>query len=171
MAMSRPAGNGGSMGLYFFDPEILPAGAHGVYRFQCAGDGSSAPRDTPFDDPATEARAILEFRALSLLSASRAFGLPAPKRLICCGGASSSHALLQVLADAFGCDACVFRDAKSDQLASLGGCFRAAAHLRGAHPSFPPLEIDVACRPDRAGTAMLDEMLERFEAVLARVKR
>eukprot|EP01062_Namystynia_karyoxenos_P010434 TRINITY_DN13696_c0_g1_i1.p1 TRINITY_DN13696_c0_g1~~TRINITY_DN13696_c0_g1_i1.p1 ORF type:complete len:567 (+),score=149.64 TRINITY_DN13696_c0_g1_i1:145-1845(+) len=117
-----PVGNKGNVGFYFHVPEIAPQGGHGIRRF------SADDEEVDSFDKDTEVRALVESQFLRMRLHSTGLGLAvAPEsRIFVTGGASRSKALLQVLADVFGCP--VYRDTKGAVNAAAFGAALRAAH-------------------------------------------
>ncbi|BBN14168.1 xylulokinase [Marchantia polymorpha subsp. ruderalis] len=115
--------NGGKIGFYYSEPEILPPLPAGRHRFDLKeNSGSAVVHVDSFDDP-TEVRAIVEGQFMAMRSHAKNFGMPDPERVIATGGASANHHLLRVCADVFGCN--VYIASRPDS-ASLGAALRAA---------------------------------------------
>ncbi|CAN1156788.1 Xylulose kinase 2 [Linum perenne] len=120
---------GGKLGYYYKDHEILPPLPIGCHRYilqNFTGDtleGLSEQEVKEFD-PASEVRAIIEGQFLSMRGHAERFGMPVPpKRIIATGGASTNHSLLKSIASIFGCG--VYTVQRPDS-ASLGAALRAA---------------------------------------------
>ncbi|CAM6109521.1 unnamed protein product [Calypogeia fissa] len=128
-----PPLNGGKIGFYYKEPEILPPLPVGVHRYILAGDDREARRADEFDN-ATEVRAIVEGQILAMKCHASNFGMPDPNRIIATGGASANHHLLRVLGDVFGVNVYV---AQRPDSAALGGALRAAhGYHSQADPAF-----------------------------------
>lgn len=138
-----PPLNGGKIGFYYKDHEILPPLPVGFHRYildNFTGDTLEGltEREVPeFDSPA-EVRALIEGQLLSMRAHAERFGMPAPpNRLIATGGASANERILSSVASIFGCD--VFTVQRPDS-ASLGAALRAAhGWLCNKKGSFVPI--------------------------------
>ncbi|GAA0143973.1 carbohydrate kinase [Lithospermum erythrorhizon] len=119
--------NGGQLGFYHMDPEILPplpAGYHKYVIDNFNGVDTLKERQVPEFDPPSEVRAIVEGQLLSMRGHAERFGMPSPpRRIIATGGASANNSILKVVASIFGCD--VYTVEQPDS-ASLGAALRAA---------------------------------------------
>ncbi|KAJ7475831.1 hypothetical protein FB451DRAFT_258470 [Mycena latifolia] len=96
-----PAGNNGSMGLYFPLPEIIPPGIVGNFFYQVQDSNISAVQSIP---TGAHPRAILESQFLSIRSRIAAILPPhAPHlhRLVVAGGSSGNDTIRQLAADLF----------------------------------------------------------------------
>ncbi|CAN6199994.1 unnamed protein product [Urochloa humidicola] len=123
-----PPLNGGKLGFYYKDHEILPPLPVGFHRYMIDLDGASSDNLIELEvaefDPPSEVRAIIEGQMLSMRGHAERFGMPnPPKRIIATGGASSNESILRALAQIFGCP--VFTVQRPDS-ASLGAALRAA---------------------------------------------
>jgi xylulokinase len=113
---SRP-GNGGKLGLYLAMEEIIPVLPYrGIYRVDEQGQRVQA------FDPATEVRAVVEARFLSMRAHAAAMGISRPTRIVATGGGSKNAEMMQVLADVFGVE--VYRSDVSNS-AAVGAALRA----------------------------------------------
>ncbi|OEL22866.1 Xylulose kinase [Dichanthelium oligosanthes] len=135
--------NGGKLGFYYKDHEILPPLPVGFHRYAVENldDASSdnlIEREVAEFDPPSEVRAIIEGQMLSMRGHAERFGMPnPPKRIIATGGASSNESILKSIAQIFGCP--VFTVQRPDS-ASLGAALRAAhGWLCNAEGSFVPI--------------------------------
>ena len=91
---STPAGNNGAMMLPWFEPEITPhVSTEGVRRFDL--DEQDAPANV---------RAVVEAQLMAMANHSAAMAPHGFDRIVATGGASTNRAILQVMADVFGCD-------------------------------------------------------------------
>lgn len=124
-----PPLNGGKIGFYYKDHEILPPLPVGFHRYVLQGftgenlDGINECEVEEFD-PSSEVRAVIEGQFLSMRGHAERFGMPSPpKRIIATGGASANHSILKSIASIFGCD--VYTVQRPDS-ASLGAALRAA---------------------------------------------
>lgn len=126
---TTPAFNGGKLGFYYMDHEILPPLPIGCHRYvidSFTGNSSDAMevcQVEEFDAP-SEVRAIIEGQFLSMRGHAERFGMPTPpNRIIATGGASSNASILSSIASIFGCP--VYTVQRPDS-ASLGAALRAA---------------------------------------------
>lgn len=111
-----PPGNNGKLGLYFKEPEITPPVLKpGVFRFDA--DNPPVKNFTP----AENIRAVVEGQFLSMRLHGQQIGLE-PRMILATGGASVNAAILQIMADVFGCPVFTSRQPNS---ASLGAAYRA----------------------------------------------
>lgn len=124
-----PPLNGGKIGFYYKEHEILPPLPVGFHRYvleNFTGDGVDGLKELEVEkfDPPSEVRALIEGQFLSMRAHAERFGMPSPpKRIIATGGASANQSILSSLASIFGCD--VYTVQRTDS-ASLGGALRAA---------------------------------------------
>ncbi|KAK2392447.1 xylulose kinase [Trifolium repens] len=120
--------NGGKLGFYYKEHEILPPLPVGYHRyvienFSGALDGMKEQEVNEFDPP-SEVRGVIEGQFLSMRAHAERFGMPSPpKRIIATGGASANNCILSSIASIFGCD--VYTVQRQDS-ASLGAAVRAA---------------------------------------------
>ncbi|XP_051124599.1 xylulose kinase 2-like [Andrographis paniculata] len=121
--------NGGKLGFYYKDYEIIPPLPVGFHRFILENftseslDGVKVREVTEFD-AASEVRAVIEGQFLSMRAHAERFGMPSPPtRLIATGGASNNENILSSVASIFGCN--VYKIQSSDS-ASMGAALRAA---------------------------------------------
>ncbi|CAD6266642.1 unnamed protein product [Miscanthus lutarioriparius] len=121
--------NGGKLGFYYKEHEILPPLPVGFHRYVLK-NFTSGPLDEMVEeevdkfDPPSEVRAIIEGQFMSMRGHAEQCGLPVPpKRIIATGGASSNPTILKIMASIFGCP--VYTSQRSDS-ASLGAALRAA---------------------------------------------
>ncbi|KAH6796184.1 hypothetical protein C2S51_037170 [Perilla frutescens var. frutescens] len=135
--------NGGKLGFYYKDHEIIPPLPVGFHRYVLENfngdtlDGVKEREVTEFD-AASEVRALVEGQFLSMRAHAERFGMPSPpKRIIATGGASANDSILNAVASIFGCN--VYKIQSSDS-ASMGAALRAAhgwlCHKKG---SFVPI--------------------------------
>eukprot|EP00897_Mesotaenium_endlicherianum_P008578 jgi/Mesen1/7749/ME000407S06974 len=120
-----PPLNGGKLGFYYKDAEILPPLPAGEHRFDTARSSEGAV-GSPVEsyDAATEVRAVVEGQFMSMRAHAERMGMPSPpERIIATGGASSNLHILRLLASIFGSD--VYTAQRPDS-ASLGAALRAA---------------------------------------------
>ncbi|XP_042507250.1 xylulose kinase 2-like [Macadamia integrifolia] len=138
-----PVLNGGKLGFYYKEHEILPPLPVGFHRFVLENftgdslDGLKEHEVKEFDAP-SEVRAIIEGQFLSMRAHAERFGMPIPpKRMIATGGASANQSILDSIASIFGCD--VYTVQRPDS-ASLGAALRAAhGWLCNGKQSFVPI--------------------------------
>ncbi|KAL5742118.1 hypothetical protein ACOSP7_028850 [Xanthoceras sorbifolium] len=102
--------NGGKMGFYYKDHEILPPLPIGFHRYILDNftgetlDGLNEVEVKEFDPPC-EVRALIEGQFLSMQGHAERFGLPSPpKRIIATGRASANQRILSSVAAIFGSD-------------------------------------------------------------------
>lgn len=135
--------NGGKIGFYYKEYEILPPLPVGFHRYVLENftgdtlDGISEREVDKFDPP-SEVRALIEGQLLSLRGHAERFGMPSPpKRIIATGGASANQSILNTVAAIFGCN--VYTVQRPDS-ASLGAALRAAhGWLCNMKGSFVPI--------------------------------
>ncbi|XP_031118656.1 xylulose kinase 2-like [Ipomoea triloba] len=133
-----PPQNGGKIGFYYKEHEILPPLPVGFHRYIVKGFNGDSPEEQEVEafDPPSEARAIIEGQLLSMRAHAERFGMPSPKRIIATGGASANNHILSIIASIFGCN--VYTSQKPDS-ASLGAALRAAhgwlCHKNGTYVS------------------------------------
>ncbi|XP_059453586.1 xylulose kinase 2 [Corylus avellana] len=117
-----PPLNGGKMGFYYKEHEILPPLPVGFHRYVI--ENFSDNESLEEFDPPSEVRALIEGQLLSMRAHAERFGMPSPpKRIIATGGASANQSILSAIASIFGCD--VYTVERPDS-ASLGAALRAA---------------------------------------------
>ena len=114
-------GNDGNIMLPFFVPEMTPK----ILEPRVELEGSPAFR--AFQDPAANARAVVEAQALSMQQHSAWIG-ERPRILRVTGGASKNRGILRVLADVFDAEICTLTVQNS---AALGAALRAAQAVEG----------------------------------------
>ncbi|CAK7344731.1 unnamed protein product [Dovyalis caffra] len=138
-----PPLNGGKIGFYYKDHEILPPLPVGFHRYELQNFTGTAveglnEREVKEFDPPSEVRAVIEGQFLSMRAHSERFGMPSPpKRIIATGGASANVSILNTLASIFGCNVYTVQQPDS---ASLGGALRAAhGWLCSQKGSFVPI--------------------------------
>ncbi|PHU20584.1 Xylulose kinase [Capsicum chinense] len=138
-----PPLNGGRLGFYYKDFEILPPLPVGFHRYileNFTGDSLDGIKEQEVQefDPPSEVRAIVEGQFLSKRAHAERFGLPSPpKRIIATGGASANSSILSMIASIFGCDVYTVQQPDS---ASLGAALRAAhGWLCNKKGSFVPI--------------------------------
>ncbi|XP_042014126.1 xylulose kinase 2-like [Salvia splendens] len=135
--------NGGKLGFYYKDHEIIPPLPVGFHRYVLENfkgdtlDGVKETEVTEFD-AASEVRALVEGQFLSMRAHAERFGLPSPpKCIIATGGASANDSILKEVASVFGCN--VYKIQSSDS-ASMGAALRAAhGWLCSKKGSFVPI--------------------------------
>lgn len=121
--------NGGKLGFYYMDHEILPPLPVGFHHYAIDNFTSNSVdemkvREVEEFDAPSEVRAIIEGQFLSMRGHTERFGMPTPpKRIIATGGASSNDSILSSIASIFGCP--VYTVQRPDS-ASLGAALRAA---------------------------------------------
>lgn len=159
---NTPAGNGGRMGIFFFEPEITPPTRNtGVSFF----DADGKRIDTL--PPEAEVRALVESQFISLRLHGEGIGLM-PSAILATGGASANREILRVISDVFGAPVYTGEQTAS---ASLGAAYRAmhgwmckregrfvpfAEAMSGAPPFARAVE------PDAAAHEAYNRMLGRF---------
>uniref|UniRef100_A0A2P2LB76 Xylulose kinase n=2 Tax=Rhizophora mucronata TaxID=61149 RepID=A0A2P2LB76_RHIMU len=153
-----PPLNGGKIGFYYKDHEILPplpVGFHHYILQNFTGETLEGLNEQEVEefDPPSEVRALIEGQFLSMRGHSERFGMPSPpKRIIATGGASTNKSILNAIASIFGCD--VYTVERPDS-ASLGGALRAAhGWLCNRKGSFVP----VACLYEGKKTAFSSKL-------------
>ncbi|XP_073125229.1 xylulose kinase 2-like isoform X2 [Henckelia pumila] len=124
-----PPLNGGKIGFYYCEHEILPPLPIGQHRYileefeNDALDGLVEHEVTEFDGP-TEVRALIEGQLLSMRAHAEKIGMASPpRRIIATGGASANKCILSMMASIFGCD---IYSVEMPDSASLGAALRAA---------------------------------------------
>ncbi|CAL8997651.1 unnamed protein product [Prunus brigantina] len=122
--------NGGKLGFYYKEHEILPPLPVGFHRYVLEnfnGETLEGVNERELEkefDGASEVRAVIEGPFVSMRGHAERFGMPSPpKRLIATGGASVNHSILGIAACVFGCE--VYTVERPDS-ASLGAALRAA---------------------------------------------
>ncbi|KAL6572602.1 Xylulose kinase 2 [Orobanche minor] len=121
--------NGGKIGFYYKDHEIMPPLPVGFHRYiveNLNGDALDGVKECEVAefDAASEVRALVEGQFLSMRAHAERFGMPSPpKRIIATGGASANDSILGSVASIFGCN--VYKVQTSDS-ASMGAALRAA---------------------------------------------
>lgn len=124
-----PPLNGGKIGFYYKEHEILPPLPVGFHRYVLEnfnGDSLDGVKEHEVDafDPTTEVRALVEGQLLSMRAHSERFGLPSPpNRIIATGGASANKCILTLVSSIFGCNVHTIQSSDS---ASMGAALRAA---------------------------------------------
>ncbi|KAL6297229.1 hypothetical protein ACE6H2_005371 [Prunus campanulata] len=136
--------NGGKLGFYYKEHEILPPLPVGFHRYVLENfngetlEGVNEREVEEEFDGASEVRAVIEGPFVSMRGHAERFGMPSPpKRLIATGGASVNHSILGIAACVFGCE--VYTVERPDS-ASLGAALRAAhgwlCHNKGSFVPF-----------------------------------
>ncbi|KAH6764942.1 xylulose 2 [Perilla frutescens var. frutescens] len=126
--LQTPPLNGGKIGFYYKEHEILPPLPIGEHRYVLENlnnslSGLKELRVTEFDAP-SEVRALIEGQLLSMRAHAEKIGMPSPpRRIIATGGASANKCILSSIASIFGCN--VYTVQRPDS-ASLGAALRAA---------------------------------------------
>lgn len=129
LLQQAPPLNGGKIGFYYKEHEILPPLPVGFHRYvieNFKGETSNgvAERTVEEFDPPSEVRALVEGQLLSMRGHAERFGMPSPpKRIIATGGASANTSILTSIASIFGSN--VYTVQRPDS-ASLGAALRAA---------------------------------------------
>ncbi|CAH9124608.1 unnamed protein product [Cuscuta epithymum] len=144
-----PPLNGGKLGFYYKEHEILPplpVGYHCYVLKNFSGDTLEGVEECEVKefDPPSEVRAVIEGQLLSIRAHAERFGLPSPpNRMIATGGASANSTILSMVASIFGCD--VYTVQRPDS-ASLGGALRAAhgwlCHKKGRFVPIASMYVD-----------------------------
>ncbi|KAM1014359.1 hypothetical protein ACFX2C_044354 [Malus domestica] len=136
--------NGGKLGFYYNEHEILPPLPVGFHRYVLENfngetlEGVNEREVEKEFDGASEVRAVIEGQFVSMRGHAERVGMPSPKRLIATGGASVNRAILGVAACVFGCE--VYTVQRPDS-ASLGAALRAAhGWLCNNNGSFVPFK-------------------------------
>ncbi|KAM1777762.1 hypothetical protein ACFX11_044379 [Malus domestica] len=136
--------NGGKLGFYYKEHEILPPLPVGFHRYVLENfngetlEGVNEREVEKEFDGASEVRAVTEGQFVSMRGHAERVGMPSPKRLIATGGASVNRAILGVAACVFGCE--VYTVQRPDS-ASLGAALRAAhGWLCNNNGSFVPFK-------------------------------
>ncbi|KAM1225590.1 hypothetical protein ACFX13_045034 [Malus domestica] len=136
--------NGGKLGFYYNEHEILPPLPVGFHRYVLEnfnGESLEGVNEREVEkefDGASEVRAVTEGQFVSMRGHAERVGMPSPKRLIATGGASVNRAILGVAACVFGCE--VYTVQRPDS-ASLGAALRAAhGWLCNNNGSFVPFK-------------------------------
>lgn len=171
LIQSTQPGNGGNIGFFVHQPEIIPfIPVTGVRRFNAQGEPVAAFA------PEVEARAVVEGQMLSMRLHKEKMGLK-PKTIICTGGASQNPAITKILSDVFGVPV---RAASQPDSASLGAAFRAlhAVKCEEAGKFIPFAEVTAngpatqyrtVAEPDMKAHDVYTAMLPRYEALEKRV--
>ena len=141
------SGNGNKIGCYFFEPEITPLAASGIYRF----DNGNLLEENQSFTMEEEIRAQEEYRFMSMRRHASNIGIYPQKiaesKLIATGGASVNKDILQVLSNVFGKNVYCLSESGS---AALGAANRAYDGIyrdsNGSTLERPSLIL--ACEPD-----------------------
>ncbi|KAK8954421.1 hypothetical protein KSP39_PZI002963 [Platanthera zijinensis] len=126
---STPPLNGGKLGFYYKEHEILPPMPVGFHRYvienlDCSSLEEMVESGVKEFEASSEVRAVIEGQFLSMRGHAERFGMPSPpKRIIATGGASSNESILGAIASIFGSP--VYTVQRPDS-ASLGAALRAA---------------------------------------------
>ncbi|XP_065839461.1 xylulose kinase-like [Oscarella lobularis] len=117
LLQSTSPGNGGNIGIYFFDTEITPF-AIGEHRFDASG------KKVDVFERSTEVRALVEgqFMAKRVHAENLGYDIGPTSRVLATGGASKNSAILQVLADVFNAPVYTL---ETENSASLGAAYQA----------------------------------------------
>ncbi|XP_075511839.1 xylulose kinase 2-like [Primulina tabacum] len=124
-----PSLNGGKIGFYYKEHEILPPLPVGFHRYvleNFSGDSLDGVKEHEVDafDPTSEVRALVEGQLLSMRAHAERFGLPSPPNsIIATGGASANKCILALISSIFGCNVHTIQSSDS---ASMGAALRAA---------------------------------------------
>ncbi|KAL1822944.1 hypothetical protein ACET3Z_009722 [Daucus carota] len=122
-----PPLNGGKLGFYYKDNEILPPLPVGFHRYITSLDVNTLSvleQEVKEFDPSSEVRALIEGQLLSMRAHAERSGMPnPPNRIIATGGASANNSILSSIASIFGCN--VYTVQRPDS-APLGAALRAA---------------------------------------------
>lgn len=164
-----PPGNGGNVGFYYPDPEILPRNASGEHRFDSAG-----ARVAQFADAATEVRALVESQFMSMRHHAAQLGVVSGvKTLIVTGGASQNREIVQIAANVLGVSAYA---ADSTDSAALGAGYRALYGLRSSGSAQAAVEfcdvvahvrdVTLIATPDAAAHQIYTTAMTRFSTLL-----
>ncbi|KAG8377420.1 hypothetical protein BUALT_Bualt08G0031100 [Buddleja alternifolia] len=104
-----PPLNGGKVGFYYKEHEILPPLPIGEHRYvlekfeKNSLDGLNEREVAEFDAP-SEVRALIEGQLLSMRAHTEKIGMRSPpRRIIATGGASANKCILSLMASIFGC--------------------------------------------------------------------
>lgn len=168
--------NGGELGFYYKEHEILPPLPVGYHRYAIENfsgglDGMKEQEVKEFDPP-SEVRALIEGQFLSMRAHAERFGMPSPpKRIIATGGASANHSILSSIASIFGCD--VYTVQRPDS-ASLGAAVRAAhgwlCNKKGGHLPISDMYMDklektsLSCK--LSASAGDQEVVSKYAAIM-----
>ncbi|KAL8126443.1 hypothetical protein AgCh_013650 [Apium graveolens] len=104
-----PPLNGGKLGFYYKDNEILPPLPVGFHRYILTyidGDTLKVLEQEVMEfDPSSEVRALIEGQLLSMRAHAERSGMPTPpNKIIATGGASANDSILSSVASIFGCN-------------------------------------------------------------------
>lgn len=129
------------LGLFFPRPEIVPNLPAGQWRFTYNPTTKSLTQVAPetWDQPADEARAIVESQLLSLrlrsrgLTESPGVGIPAqPRRVYLVGGGSKNRAIAKLAGEVLGGIDGVYKLDVGDNACALGAAYKAVWGLERA---------------------------------------
>lgn len=158
---NTPAGNGGKIGIYFDEMEILPH-VKGVHKWNENGDDA-----TTFES-AEEVRAVIEGQFLAKRYHAQMFGFKPTEssRILATGGASENTVILQVLCDVFNLPVYTLKETSNS--ACLGGIYRCkqASIAEGtlsyleAIKDLPPHRL--VYKPNQDHVTMYERMLDRY---------
>jgi len=165
---STPRGNFGNIGVYYDNPEIIPAGVQGDFRYNKSDEAVKK-----FISPELEIRALVEGQILAkrVHAEKMGFRLGESGRVLVTGGASANKAILQVIADVFNSNVYSLPDVNS---AALGGAYRALHLFKGgtAKISYDEVvskledEVTLAAQPNKdAATIYNKDLLSRFNKI------
>ncbi|CDP00975.1 unnamed protein product [Coffea canephora] len=130
-----PPLNGGKIGFYYKEHEILPPLPVGFHRYILDNYSDSHAGVNEHEvaqfDPPSEVRALIEGQLLSMRGHAERLGLPPPKRIIATGGASANICILSSIASIFGCD--VYTVQRPGNFLCLTDSASLGAALRAAH--------------------------------------
>ncbi|KAK2463585.1 hypothetical protein APHAL10511_004336 [Amanita phalloides] len=123
MVEKMSPGNGGFMGLYYPQPEIIPPNVVGEYFFKYSVNQDAGPVPVSIQDIPVNAhpRAILESQLLSIRSRLKAIlpeNTPPLHRLILTGGSSTNQTVRKLVANIFGMKVYV---SGTKEAAAMGG--------------------------------------------------
>jgi xylulokinase len=157
---AAPPGNRGGVLLPWFEPEITPSVAQG---------GERTFGISPEDGPGV-VRGLVEAQMLSARRHSTWIA-PRVEAVFATGGATMNRAILQVMADVFGAEVCLFDVTNSAALGAALRAYHADAVSRDEGASWkeilsgfaePVRETSIA--PDRARHAMYEDLLDVYGA-------
>ncbi|KAF8763042.1 hypothetical protein HU200_008892 [Digitaria exilis] len=150
--------NGGKLGFYYKEHEILPPLPVGFHRYVVKNMTNISldelvEEEVDKFEPPSEVRAVIEGQFLSMRGHAEKCGLPVPpKRIIATGGASSNPIILKIMASIFGSP--VYTSQRSDS-ASLGAALRAAhGWLCNQEDEFVPFSYVYSGRLDTSALSM-----------------
>lgn len=153
---ATPPGNGGRMMLPWFDTEIVPKVlTPGVHR-----------KNLNEDDVSGNCRALVEAQMMAMKRHGEWMEIR-PSVIYATGGASEDQAVLQVMADVFGCPAQPFAITKS---AALGAALIAAQAVAGRKTwddivgGFTRPSSALAVAPDPKSSAVYGDLIKHYAA-------